>query len=107
MASLTPVTGTQVLARIVPVPSPELEKLPPASPLPTSPEEDRTNELADDEESQASEVMRYTPRDPPSVAEDDAATAQTRHNAQRTEAEPTGPIPDEPHPVGSYMDFFV
>ena len=107
MAALTPITGTQVFARIVPVPSPELEKLPPASPLPTAPEDERTDELADDEESQASEVVRYTPRDPPSVAKDDATADQAQIDAESAEPEPTASLPDQPQPVGSYVDLFI
>ena len=90
MASLTPITGTQILARVVPVPSPELEKLPPASPLPTTPQEERTDELVDGEESQAAEVMRYTPRDPPCVAEEEAAIVQTQGAANAQKPSPPG-----------------
>jgi hypothetical protein len=107
MTALTPITGSDVFARIVPVPSPELEKLPPASPLPISAEDNRTNELADGEESQASEVTRYTPRDPPSVAEDDATADQVQVDAESAEAEPTASLPEQPQPVGSYVDLSI
>jgi hypothetical protein len=107
MAALTPITGTHALARIIPFPSPELEKLPPASPLPITQEDERANEMTDGEESQASQVMRYTPRDPPSITEEDPTAAQAQVDARPTEAEHTGPAPDQPQPVGSYMDLLV
>ena len=107
MAALTPISGTHVLARIVPVPSPELEKLPPASPLPLTQKDELANELAGGEESQVSEVMRYTPRDPPSIAEDAPAAIHADGDPQRTEAEPIGPAPDQAQTVGSYLDLVV
>jgi hypothetical protein len=107
LAALTPITGTDVFARIVPVPSPELEKLPPASPLPITQEDERTADLADGEGSRTSEVMRYTPRDPPSIVEDDPTVSRAQGGAQPTEAELTGPVPDQPLFIGSYLDLVV
>ena len=76
MGVLTPITGKHALARIVPFPSPASEKLPPASPLPIPQEGEPADGAADGEESQTSQVMRYTPRDPPSITEDDPTATQ-------------------------------
>jgi len=108
MAGLTPVSGTHGFSRIVPVPSPELEKLPPASPLPTWDPSERTTKAVAAEETEANGLMRWTPTKPPTVREsDEPAQRAAAAEPEGTEVEPNQPGCSEAQELGSQLDVLV
>ena len=108
MAGLTPITGANGLTRIVALPSPELEKLPPASPLRTSDESPAPANSGEGAAIEAHQVMRWTRCDPPGAVESD----QAMREAASAESQATGPeaAPQEPsasQELGAHLDALV
>jgi hypothetical protein len=117
MSGLTPIAGAHTLTRVIPVPSSELEKLPPAAPLPDRNEATQTEDLVQSEEAEANAAMRFTPPEPAELTAADEATAQqTRSESTSFEAEPEATTPaqrlppgqaDTTQSVGTYLDLFA
>jgi hypothetical protein len=115
MAGLTPIAGTHHLTRVVPVPSAELERLPPASPLPDPNQAANPKVAPGSEESDVGGATRFTPPEPAELTAADPVTTQQAGgdptavpagagtSEQALPVEPT----DSSQSIGAYLDLFA
>jgi hypothetical protein len=108
MVGMTTVTGTQSFSRIVPLPSDELQELPPAAPLQPAEDSGRTTGTADLSEPQTYRATRRTPLRVQTLKEPESVLPEAQpDDPEETAAETTDQAVPDGEQLGSNLDVFV